>query len=129
MITEEGNTQRNRVSSPALPGRAPALASSSYDTTARLWALFGPIVAGHTSTVNSVAFSPDGHILATASGFPQPRAEPTPQQSTTSRYRHLPVVDRGTLTGLVSIGDVVKARIADMELETGLLRDLYIARG
>jgi CBS domain-containing protein len=51
------------------------------------------------------------------------------QQMTASRYRHLPVVDQGTLTGLVSIGDVVKARIADMELETGLLRDLYIARG
>lgn len=51
------------------------------------------------------------------------------QQMTASRYRHLPVVDKGALTGLVSIGDVVKARIADMELETGLLRDLYIARG
>ncbi|MGH8349521.1 MAG: CBS domain-containing protein, partial [Pseudomonas sp.] len=51
------------------------------------------------------------------------------QQMTTSRYRHLPVVDQGKLAGLVSIGDVVKARIADMELETGLLRDLYIARG
>jgi CBS domain-containing protein len=51
------------------------------------------------------------------------------QQMTASRYRHLPVVDRGELAGLVSIGDVVKARIADMELETGLLRDLYIARG
>lgn len=51
------------------------------------------------------------------------------QQMTASRYRHLPVVDRGKLVGLVSIGDVVKARVADMELETGLLRDLYIARG
>jgi CBS domain-containing protein len=51
------------------------------------------------------------------------------QQMTASRHRHLPVVDRGDLVGLVSIGDVVKARIADMELETGLLRDLYIARG
>ncbi|MGH4013954.1 MAG: CBS domain-containing protein [Pseudonocardiaceae bacterium] len=51
------------------------------------------------------------------------------QQMTTSRYRHLPVVDHGRLAGLVSIGDVVKARLADMELETGLLRDLYIARG
>lgn len=51
------------------------------------------------------------------------------QQMTTSRYRHLPVVDQGKLAGLVSIGDVVKARVADMELETGLLRDLYIARG
>ncbi|MGH3718294.1 MAG: CBS domain-containing protein [Pseudonocardiaceae bacterium] len=50
-------------------------------------------------------------------------------QMTTSRYRHLPVVDHGKLVGLVSIGDVVKARIADMELETNLLRDLYIARG
>ncbi|MGH3971734.1 MAG: CBS domain-containing protein [Pseudonocardiaceae bacterium] len=51
------------------------------------------------------------------------------QQMTASRYRHLPVVDRGKLVGLVSIGDVVKARVSDMELETGLLRDLYIARG
>jgi CBS domain-containing protein len=47
---------------------------------------------------------------------------------TTSRYRHVPVVDRGELVGLVSIGDIVKARIAEMELETNLLRDLYIAR-
>ncbi|MDQ3762767.1 MAG: CBS domain-containing protein [Actinomycetota bacterium] len=50
------------------------------------------------------------------------------QQMTASRYRHLPVIHRGKLAGLVSIGDVVKARVADMELETSLLRDLYIAR-
>lgn len=50
------------------------------------------------------------------------------QQMTSSRYRHMPVVDRGRLVGLVSIGDVVKARLTDMELETGLLRDLYLAR-
>ena len=51
------------------------------------------------------------------------------QQMTASRYRHVPVVNRGELVGLISIGDVVKARVADMELETSLLRDLYIARG
>jgi len=51
------------------------------------------------------------------------------QQMTASRYRHVPVVAGGELAGLISIGDVVKARVADMELETGLLRDLYIARG
>ena len=51
------------------------------------------------------------------------------QQMTASRYRHLPVIHQGRLVGLVSIGDVVKARVADMELETELLRDLYIARG
>lgn len=50
------------------------------------------------------------------------------QEMTTSRYRHLPVVHRGELVGLVSIGDVVKARLTDMELETGLLRDLCIVR-
>jgi CBS domain-containing protein len=50
------------------------------------------------------------------------------QQMTASRYRHLPVVERGQLVGLVSIGDVVKGRIQEMELETNLLRDLYIAR-
>jgi CBS domain-containing protein len=51
------------------------------------------------------------------------------QQMTASRHRHVPVVDQDQLAGLISIGDVVKARISDMELETGLLRDLYIARG
>lgn len=51
------------------------------------------------------------------------------QQMTASRHRHVLVVVGGELVGLVSIGDVVKARVADMELETGLLRDLYIARG
>ncbi|HEY2764556.1 MAG TPA: CBS domain-containing protein [Pseudonocardiaceae bacterium] len=50
------------------------------------------------------------------------------QQMTASRYRHVPVAVDGKLVGLVSIGDVVKGRLADMEMETGLLRDLYIAR-
>ena len=50
-------------------------------------------------------------------------------EMTRSRQRHLPVVDEGKLRGLVSIGDVVKYRLDEMELETSVLRDLYIGRG
>jgi CBS domain-containing protein len=49
-------------------------------------------------------------------------------QMTVGRYRHLPVLDRGKLVGLVSIGDLVKHRVHEMELETGVLRDVAIAR-
>ncbi|HET6259366.1 CBS domain-containing protein [Pseudonocardia sp.] len=47
---------------------------------------------------------------------------------TAGRYRHLPVVVDGALVGMVSIGDLVKNRLREMELETGVLRDVVIAR-
>jgi CBS domain-containing protein len=47
---------------------------------------------------------------------------------TAGRYRHLPVVVDGMLVGMVSIGDLVKNRVKEMELETGVLRDAVIAR-
>ena len=43
------------------------------------------------------------------------------------RARHLPVISNGMLAGIVSIGDVVKYRLEDLELETNVLRDAYIA--
>lgn len=43
------------------------------------------------------------------------------------RTRHLLVVDDGRLTGVVSSGDVVKRRLEDLELESNVLRDVYIA--
>lgn len=49
-------------------------------------------------------------------------------QMTRGRFRHLPVLDKGALVGLVSIGDLVKHRLREMELETGVLRDLVIAK-
>jgi CBS domain-containing protein len=47
---------------------------------------------------------------------------------TTGRYRHLPVMAGGRLEGMVSIGDLVKHRVREMEIETGVLRDAVIAR-
>ena len=44
------------------------------------------------------------------------------------RVRHMLVLRGGKLAGLVSIGDVVKYRLADLELETNVLRDVYNAR-
>ncbi|MGE0253107.1 MAG: CBS domain-containing protein [Alphaproteobacteria bacterium] len=42
---------------------------------------------------------------------------------TDRRCRHLPVVDAGRLVGIVSIGDLVKARIDAAETEAAALRD------
>ena len=47
---------------------------------------------------------------------------------TRRRFRHIPVVEQGRLIGLVSIGDAVKARIANAENEAEALRE-YIATG
>jgi CBS domain-containing protein len=46
---------------------------------------------------------------------------------TLHRIRHVPVVENGVLRGIVSIGDVVKSRLEDMELETNVLRDYAVA--
>jgi CBS domain-containing protein len=47
---------------------------------------------------------------------------------TRHRIRHLPVVEEDALLGIVSIGDVVKHRLEELEMETGVLHDLMIAR-
>lgn len=49
------------------------------------------------------------------------------RKMTENRIRHLPVVEGGKLAGMISIGDVVKLRLAEMELEANVLRDLAVA--
>ena len=49
-------------------------------------------------------------------------------EMTAHRFRHMPVVERGRLIGLVSIGDVVRMRIAEAEMEAAAMRE-YIATG
>jgi CBS domain-containing protein len=42
---------------------------------------------------------------------------------TSGKFRHLPVMDADRLAGIVSIGDVVKSRLAELEFEQTALRD------
>ena len=47
---------------------------------------------------------------------------------TDGHFRHMPVIEDGKLVGLISIGDVVKLRIKEAEMEASAMRD-YIATG
>lgn len=47
---------------------------------------------------------------------------------TTNRVRHVPVMDSGRLVGIVSIGDVVKTRMEELEAQQEQLQ-AYITRG
>lgn len=44
------------------------------------------------------------------------------ERMTTGKFRHLPVIEQGRLSGIVSIGDVVKLRIVEMERESDALK-------
>jgi CBS domain-containing protein len=62
-----------------------------------------PVTAIHTVQVRSVA--PDAAV------------EDVERLMTEHRFRHVPVIEGGSLRGLVSIGDVVKNRIDELETE------------
>jgi CBS domain-containing protein len=44
------------------------------------------------------------------------------------RIRHLPVVENGKLVGVISIGDIVRHRVAEIQLEADVMRDYAISR-
>ena len=55
--------------------------------------------------------------------MPEERVTAVMARMTRHRVRHLPVVDRGRLVGIISIGDVVKFRLDELELEANVLRE------
>ena len=46
------------------------------------------------------------------------------ERMTAGRFRHMPVVANGRLVGLISIGDVVKLRVEEIEGESEAMRDI-----
>jgi CBS domain-containing protein len=48
------------------------------------------------------------------------------ERMTAGKFRHVPVVDQGRLVGMVSIGDVVKHRLHEMERESAAMRDYIL---
>ncbi|MBV6657021.1 MAG: CBS domain-containing protein [Devosiaceae bacterium] len=75
-------------------------------------ALDQPVSSFMTKTVVSCSASESTHDLMA--------------KMTEGRFRHLPVVADGKLDGIISIGDVVAARISEVQREADALRD-YIA--
>jgi CBS domain-containing protein len=58
---------------------------------------------------------------------PDDSIEEVMQTMTSGRFRHLPVVQHGELLGLISIGDVVKARLEEATHETEALKAYIVA--
>jgi CBS domain-containing protein len=54
------------------------------------------------------------------------RADDVLTKMTQGRFRHMPVVDGGKMIGLISIGDVVKARLAELSMEKDALQGMIM---
>jgi CBS domain-containing protein len=81
------------------------------------------------ASVNALAHSVSAHMTrAVESCRESDSVEDLMETMTHRRLRHLPVIENDRLCGIVSIGDVVKTRIAETVHEADSLRQ-YIAAG
>ena len=55
---------------------------------------------------------------------PDERAESVMQKMTDGRFRHMPVMEGAVMVGLISIGDVVKARLSELGMEKDALEGM-----
>ena len=59
--------------------------------------------------------------------FPDDSINHVMKLMTQRRVRHLPVKEGGQLVGIISIGDVLKHRLNELELEANVMRDYAVA--
>ena len=57
---------------------------------------------------------------------PGDEADAVLQRMTDGRFRHMPVLDHGALVGIVTIGDVVKARLDELAMENAALEGMIM---
>lgn len=57
---------------------------------------------------------------------PDETADSVLEKMTEGRFRHMPVAKDGKLVGLISIGDVVKARLAELSMEKDALEGMIM---
>ena len=77
----------------------------------------------------AVLNAPVGHIVAgpLVAVSPEETIKRVMHLMTHSRIRHLPVMENGQLVGIVSVGDIVKYSLQELEMESNVLRDLAVA--
>ncbi|MDQ2754577.1 MAG: CBS domain-containing protein [Actinomycetota bacterium] len=103
----------------SLDGHTVAGIVSERDVVRHLHTDGGPVLQGEVGTIMSsdVRFCAPGDTL-----------ESLMEVMTAHRIRHVPVVEEGALVGIVSIGDVVKARLGELEDDRQALHDYINAR-
>ncbi|HEX4000101.1 MAG TPA: CBS domain-containing protein [Pirellulales bacterium] len=77
--------------------------------------------AAHPGGLGAVKVA-DAMTIDVTTGSPSDSVEDTMGVMTEERIRHLPIVDRGRLVGIVSIGDIVKAHHDNLTLENHYLK-------
>ena len=56
----------------------------------------------------------------------QASADAVLQTMTEKRFRHMPVIEKGEMVGIVTIGDVVKARLSELKMEKDALEGMIM---